>query len=71
MNLNKYLVDNDIPDLELAQKLRFSVYAVKKWRYGERIPRLKTLIEIEDWSGGNVRPRDWLGDGHGKKVDGR
>ena len=62
MTLAEYLRNYDLTDEEFAKRLRIatSPFAVKKWRYGERTPRLPMLLEIEQATGGDVTPSDFM-----------
>jgi hypothetical protein len=34
-------------------------HAVKKWKYGERVPDATRILQIEKVTNGRVRLRDW------------
>lgn len=46
----------------LAKDRRVTESAVKKWKYGERMPGALTIIHIEAITNGKVKLRDWASD---------
>ena len=36
-----------------------TAHAVKKWKYGERVPDASRIVRIEKVTNGRVRLRDW------------
>lgn len=64
MKLLDYLKTRQISDEDFAALLgrKISARAVRKWKYGERTPRLPELIRIEELTSGAVAPGDFLSD---------
>lgn len=61
MKLLTYMADRDLDDSALAEKIgNCSEYAVRKWKYGERIPRLAHLIRIAEVTEGAVTANDFV-----------
>lgn len=62
MKLLDYLKANSISDEDFARRVgvSISVGAVRKWKYGERVPRLPELVRIEELTDGAVTARDFL-----------
>lgn len=60
MTLAEYLDKHDLTDEAFARQLGdVSPFAVKKWRYRERVPRITTMLRIEQETKGKVAPKDW------------
>lgn len=62
MKLLDYLKLNDISDEAFAAEFNGEISAsgVRKWKYGERNPRLPELVRIEEITNGAVTTRDFL-----------
>ncbi|WP_424363579.1 hypothetical protein [Methylocystis parvus] len=62
MKLLDYLKEKQISDASFGAQFDppVSEGAVRKWKYGERTPRLSELVRIEDLTGGVVAARDFL-----------
>ena len=60
--LTRALEALDITDGEFARRIGVSVYAVRKWRAGERTPRDNHKRKIERETGGQVSIMDWYGE---------
>ena len=62
MKLLDYMKANHLSDAALAALLGAGVSegAVKKWKYGERSPRVPDLVRLEDATFGAVTARDFL-----------
>ncbi|MGJ0505634.1 MAG: helix-turn-helix domain-containing protein [Methylocystis sp.] len=62
MKLLDYLKENNLSDAAFAEHLGggLSESAVRKWKYGERTPRLRDLVRIEEVTNGTVTPSDFL-----------
>jgi DNA-binding transcriptional regulator YdaS (Cro superfamily) len=61
MNLAAYMQNHSLDDVAMAAKIRdCSPSAVKKWRYGERVPRAQQMLRIIEATGGDVTPNDFL-----------
>lgn len=61
MTLNEFMKLANLSDTDIARKLGCSEGAVKKWRYGERIPRRDQLRQIHDITNGAVTANDFVG----------
>jgi transcriptional regulator with XRE-family HTH domain len=62
MKLIQYLKENDLTDEEFATRVGGAATSgsVRKWKYGERAPRLPELVRIEEVTNGAVAARDFL-----------
>lgn len=62
MKLLNFLKLNDVSDEAFAASFdgEISASAVRKWKYGERNPRLPELVRIEEITKGAVTARDFL-----------
>lgn len=59
--LKTYLVANELTETEFARHVRVSVYAVRKWVRGERIPKPKSMLRIERITNGEIPISYWIG----------
>ena len=59
MLLSEWLDDQGMTDTEFGTKLRVRPYTVGRWKRGERTPDVITIVEIEDFTKGDVTVRDW------------
>lgn len=60
MKLLDYMRRENIDDEALAAQVgSVTAYAVKKWKYGERVPDALTIVRLEEITGGEVTLRDW------------
>ncbi|MCX5581456.1 hypothetical protein [Kaistia terrae] len=62
MKLTSYLSDNKIDEKAFGAQLGVSEFAVRKWRYGQRVPNVATIQLISEITGGKVGFPDWLVD---------
>lgn len=62
MKLLNYLKEKNLSDTDFAALLGGGVSesAVRKWKYGERTPRLPELVRISEATSGAVMPNDFL-----------
>ena len=62
MQLDAYLRENNLTNEAFATKIGadVSVWAVRKWRYGQRIPRLAMQGRIAHATGGAVTANDFV-----------
>lgn len=60
MKLIDYLRDQKISDEEFAAKIGRSKHGVRKWMYGQRLPRPAELAAIRTITGGKVTLDDFL-----------
>lgn len=61
MTLADYMKAHGLDDLAMAEKIgRCSESAVRKWRYGQRMPRVEQLRRIAEVTHGAVTPNDFL-----------
>jgi DNA-binding transcriptional regulator YdaS (Cro superfamily) len=63
MKLLAYLQSNRIADADFAAHIGVSEGAVRKWKYGERIPRAEAMVQVLRATNGAVTPNDFLIDG--------
>ena len=60
MRLIDYLVKHNLTDEAFAKMVGgVGRHAVKKWRYGERVPDAARIARVEDVTGGSVSLGDW------------
>lgn len=59
MKLNHWLTSNDVTDDDFAARIGVSTHAVKKWRYGERRPRIEAIARIAEATNGAVTANDF------------
>lgn len=60
MKLKTYLKQAGISNRQFGERIGASEFGVRKWAYGERIPRPVTMRKIEEATGGAVGPRDFF-----------
>lgn len=60
MTLAQYLRDNKLTDGTFAARIGCSAGAVRKWKYGERMPRPEQIKRIADATAGAVSAIDLL-----------
>ena len=61
MKLLDYMRDEKLDDDAFASRLGdCSGHAVKKWKYGERVPSIGVAARIEAVTDGRVTLRDWV-----------
>lgn len=60
MTLNEYMKIHSLSDADLATSLGCSEGAVKKWRYGERVPRRAQMLLLLEHTKGAVTANDFL-----------
>jgi transcriptional regulator with XRE-family HTH domain len=60
MRLQTYLNLHRITQAEFAESVNATYWAVRKWVYGERMPRPEALVKIEEATNGVVTARDFL-----------
>lgn len=61
MKLLDYMRDEKLDDDAMASRLGdCSGHAVKKWKYGERVPSIEVAARIERATEGRVGLRDWV-----------
>lgn len=60
MKLIDYLKLSKLDDEAFAASIGCSASAVRKWKYGERIPRRHTLTRIESATNGAVTVADFF-----------
>lgn len=61
MTLSEYMRNSQLDDEAMASLLGCSAGAVKKWRYGERVPRPDQLKRIAEVTGHQVTANDFHG----------
>jgi hypothetical protein len=61
MKLAAYMADNGIPARQMADLIgEVSESGVRKWMYGERVPRLEQMRRITEVTDGAVQPNDFI-----------
>ena len=60
-NLRKHLNKEDQSLAEFAKDVGVSIFAVRKWLNGERVPRDKTKLRIAKATGDSIKVQDWVG----------
>lgn len=61
MKLSEFMSAAGLDDEQMAALLGgCTAHAVKKWRYGERLPRPEQLRRIAEVTGGQVTPNDFV-----------
>lgn len=60
MRLSEYVRENGLKYSFLAEKLGLTREYLYKIQTGERRPSLEVAIMIEDFTGGKVKPRDFI-----------
>tara|TARA_R100000365_G_C2748614_1_gene80774 strand:- start:16233 stop:16436 length:204 start_codon:yes stop_codon:yes gene_type:complete len=60
MLLTNYLSTNGISDEAFAALVGVTSHGVRKWRYGERVPRPDQMRKISEVTAGKVQPNDFI-----------
>jgi hypothetical protein len=60
MTLREWMEKLDVNIDEAAKSFGVSIYAVKKWLSGERIPRPTHQRKVKKITRGDVTPTDWI-----------
>ncbi|MDP9809392.1 transcriptional regulator with XRE-family HTH domain [Rhizobium tibeticum] len=61
MKLAQYLTDKKISPEQFAANMGdMSVSGIRKWMYGERVPRPDQMRKIAELTGGLVEPNDFI-----------
>lgn len=61
MKLAQYLTDKNIsPEQFAADMGGLSISGIRKWMYGERVPRPDQMRKIAELTGGLVQPNDFI-----------
>lgn len=61
MKLAQYLTEQNISHEQFAADMGgLSVSGVRKWLYGERVPRPDQMRKIAELTGGRVEPNDFI-----------
>lgn len=61
MKLAQYLTDKNIsPEQFAADMGGLSTSGIRKWMYGERVPRPDQMRKIAELTGGLVEPNDFI-----------
>ncbi|NTE87236.1 helix-turn-helix domain-containing protein [Agrobacterium rubi] len=60
MKLAQYLTDKNVSLEQFASEVGSSVSGIRKWMYGERVPRPDQMRKIADLTGGLVEPNDFI-----------
>ena len=59
--LRKYLAKSESSMEGFAEEVGVSIFAVRKWLSGERVPRDRTKLRIAKATGDLVKVQDWIG----------
>lgn len=60
MKLIDYMRREGLDDEAMARQIgRCTGHAVKKWKYGERVPDANRILRIEEITNRRVRLKDW------------
>lgn len=59
MKLTAYLKASGESDEHFAKRIKLSVYAVRKYKSGARMPRPKNMLKIKKVTGEQVSETDW------------
>jgi predicted transcriptional regulator len=62
MTLNDYLATTGENHERFAKRANVTIYCVRKWLSGERIPRPENIRRISKITSGAVTSKDWMGD---------
>lgn len=61
MKLAQYLTEKNIAPEQFASDMGgLSVSGIRKWMYGERVPRPDQMRKIAELTGGLVEPNDFI-----------
>lgn len=61
MRMIDWMRSENLDDQQVAKLLgNCSASAVKKWKYGERVPDAKRILQIESLSKGGISLTDWV-----------
>jgi transcriptional regulator with XRE-family HTH domain len=60
MKLAQYITDKNINVEQFAADMGGSVSGIRKWMYGERVPRPDQMRKIAEMTGGLVQPNDFI-----------
>jgi transcriptional regulator with XRE-family HTH domain len=60
MTLSAYMDSRSLTAAEMAKLIGCSIGAIRKWRYGDRIPCTELLIRIMKVTEGKVCPDDFI-----------
>ena len=60
-NLRRHLTRNGQSLVGFAEEVGVSIFAVRKWLSGERIPRDRTKLRISKVTGDTIKVQDWIG----------
>lgn len=59
MRLKDYMVEQGLTAPTLAERLGYSLSAVRKWMQRVRVPKLPTILRIKAITHGKVAENDW------------
>ncbi len=60
MQLREYRLSIGMSRSEMARQLRVDITTAWRWEAGFTLPSPDTMRSIMRWSGGIVRPDDWI-----------
>lgn len=62
MQLKEYRQSIGMSRAEMARQLSVDITTAWRWEAGFTLPGAETMRAIQRWSGGRVRPNDWIRD---------
>lgn len=60
MNLRKYFEETGVKQAFFAEKIGVSPQSIQGWMTKGKIPKLETLLKIEEQTKGQVKIKDWV-----------
>ena len=60
MTLAEYFVITGLRKSFFAQKINVPKQTLSTWITGKKMPRIETIMKIEEATGGKVKPKDWI-----------
>lgn len=60
MTLIEYFQFTGLKKAFFAEKLNVPKQTLSTWINGRKMPRIETIMKIEEATGGKVKPKDWI-----------
>ena len=60
MTLREFMKSNNLTEADMASKIGASIGAIRKWRYGDRVPRGPHMRRITEVTCGAVTANDFV-----------
>jgi transcriptional regulator with XRE-family HTH domain len=60
MTLKEYFEITGLKKTFFAEKIGVCRQLLSVWIHGKKMPRLETIMKIEEATGGKVKPKDWI-----------